>query len=100
MRYWSLSVIARNPMLPAPFLMELQRADVRTPSAGALYAYLEICSVTPPVEAPSLRLVKTVGAPDRRVFIKHPTPEEWLRLERGAIMDHEGETFMFLDAMH
>jgi hypothetical protein len=100
MRYWGLSHIVSSPALPPAYAAELRDFYYAPPSRAAYYAALGVCKDLPAVEAPNIVIVESIGAPNRRMFIDYPTLTEWLRLERTAVMEHDGYTFMLMDALH
>jgi hypothetical protein len=100
MKYWGLSHIVNNPALPPAYSTELANLHRVAPSEAAYYAAIGVCERMPAIEAPNLVIIETLGAPNRRMFTDYPDLTEWLRLERAAVMENDGFTFMLLDALH
>lgn len=99
MKYWPLSSIA--PHVPSPYLAEIMRGCAGLPvSHDAVRACSVAIQHVAPVSAPNTVYVLSVNAPARRVFLRHPGPEEWEALERVGITDDGGMLAMIVDALH
>ena len=93
--------IAQSPLLPAPYILELQNFYFRLPSERALHAALDVAVHTVPLEMPNLAVIETIDGSYHRTYTSHPTPEEWHRLERGGIVPFDdGTLFVLMDRIH
>lgn len=102
MKYWPLSLIAESPLLPPAYFMEVTDAG-RTcnMSRGAFLACGDVAMRTAPVDAPNMVVMESPGAPARRVYVRFPECEEWLRLERGGVVaGDDGLLHVLIDALH
>lgn len=101
MKHWPLSVVAQSPSMPAAFLPEFRQVYATCYlSWGAFHACGIVADHTPPREAPNLTIVRSVGAPARRVYTDYPTWEEWSQLERGGVFEHCNELIVLVDGLH
>lgn len=100
MRYWPMSVIADSPLMPPPHSIELRLMNRRAPSEAAYHACFEVARQTRAAPIHGLAFIESVGAPGRQVFTEHPSGDDWARLERVAVVDHDGYFFIIIDAMH
>jgi hypothetical protein len=48
----------------------------------------------------SMALIFSEGAPVRRTYLRHPTQENWLQLERGGFIATDEDFAFILDALH
>lgn len=100
MKFWPLSEIVASPAMPPCFVHELRNFYRRMPSEGAYHAAKAVAQHTKAVQAPNLVIIETLAGPSRRVYIDYPDEPEWLHLERATVMEHDGYTFILLDALH
>lgn len=100
MRYWPMSVIADSPLMPAPYAFEASQMGRRAPSEAAYHACFEVARQTRAAPIRGLAFIESVGAPARQAFTEHPSGDDWARLERAAVVDHNGCFFIIIDAMH
>ena len=101
MKYWPMMAIARSPLLPAPYVHELQNFYLRCPSKHAFEAALDVARHTAPLELPNLAVIETPGGTYHRTFTGRPSHDEWLRLERGGVVPFDdGTLFVLMDAIH
>lgn len=101
MRYWPMMAIANSPLLPAPYVLELQNFYFTIPSAKAFYAALDVAAATEALEMPNLAVIETLEGSYHRMFTGRPTLEEWQRLERGGIVPFDdGTLFVLMDQIH
>ena len=101
MRFWPLHVMACNPLLAAPYQLELQNFYLRTMSKPAYHATIDAARQTPAVDAPNLVIIETEGTNPRRMYVEYPEIDEWLRLERTCVMENDvGYAFIHTEALH
>lgn len=100
MIYWPLSVIATSPLAPPAYAEEIRQIAVYMPSRGAYHAAADIARHTPAVAAPNLVVIETAGGPPRLAYTGPPAGDEWLKLERGCIMENDGVMFILINGMH
>lgn len=96
-KYWPASV-----MLNSPFLRHDQKLElVNYRATGISEQTLQACrSVASQVQGLDVTMLHTEGAPLKRVYLKHPTRENWLALERNVFID-TGENFgLNVEALH
>lgn len=100
MRYWPLSIIRDSPLMAPAYAMELYGAmDAPYISQGALIACNEVSNHTRHIET-SLVIVHGTDAPMRRVYIRYPEFDEWMRLERGGFIATDESFGFVVDALH
>lgn len=100
MYYWPLA-----PMLRSPELQPEHKADLMTlgtahatMSESTLTACHRLACKLPACK--SLVIMSSEGAPMRRVYLKHPTNEEWDALERGGFVTAFNNFGFIMDALH
>lgn len=102
MKYWPLSAIKESPLMPPAFAWELCRVyQTCSLTQEAFNACGSVASYTAPQDTPNLAIVQSIGAPARRVYVGHPECDEWLRLERGGVIEgDDGLLHVIIDALH
>lgn len=100
MKYWPMSEIAQSPLLAPGYASELREFYRNKPSEGAFYAAIAVSRHMRPIEAPHLVVIQSVGTTNRRAYTDYPEIGEWLALERAAVMENDGFTFIMMDALH
>ncbi len=99
-KYWPMSVITHSPLMPASHTWELEQIYSRPLSNAAYNAVFPIVRQTAPIES-GLVIIESIEAPARRVYTEYPVFEDWLRLERGGIIEaNDGGLCIILDALH
>lgn len=100
MRYWPIA-----PMMDSPNLQDWQKSELTFLKSGrgrTSESTLQVCHTLAlnTIACTSMLLIRSQDAPFRRVYVKHPTRENWLALERGGFVDtHDGFGFI-MDALH
>lgn len=98
MKYWPVNAFLNHRRTPMGCRLELLNVAGLRLSEESLVACHQLSMTIP--ACTSLALICSEGAPTRRVYLKHPTMENWLQIERGGFID-TGEGFGFLmDALH
>jgi hypothetical protein len=100
MKFWPLSVIAANPLVPPAYAQELRDFNYHMPSQGAYWVAVEVASRTQPVQAPNLAVIGVVDGSARRIYLDYPNWDEWFYLERSTVIDDNGYVFILMDALH
>jgi len=87
--------------MPSYFQPELDdMARTLRLSQLAVTACGHVADNTRPREMPNLVIIETLGKPARQAFLNHPTDDEWLTLERLAVIQNDVQQFLIVDAMH
>lgn len=102
MNYWPLSVIRSSPLTPPEHAWELSRVyETMFLTEAAFRACAVIAQQTKPMKSPNLVIIESVNAPARRAYSGYPDTEEWLRLERGGVVEgSNGMLHVIIDALH
>lgn len=101
MKFWPASVIASSPLVPPGYALEINQLEHRLPSEGAYRAAVDVARRTRPINAPNMVVIETVEGRARRVYTAFPETDEWLRLERGGMIEtNEGFMFYMVDGLH
>lgn len=100
MRTWPLSMLVASPYMPLHLLPEIDLARIHGMSMHCADACIGVMQRTQAVNTPNLIVVETIGAHARRMFLNHPTHEEWHRLERICGHATEERSFILIDALH
>lgn len=100
MKFWPVSAIAHSAGLPARHAQELANFYVRLPSEAAYVACIHAVDRMEPVNAPNLVIIETIGAPLRWIYTRFPEFDEWMRLERANVVEHNNFRFILVNALH
>jgi len=97
MLYWPISVVRTSPLLPGDCAAELDALPAKlTLSIRACEACIYVIERTPPVKQDDLIAMegdeKTIP---KLVYAKQPTAEQWVRLERIAMIQGP-DCFLFI----
>lgn len=101
MRYWPLSVVMQSPLLgdwDRAALTLLRTGHMRKIPNDTLYTCHNAAQKIP--ACTSMLLMHTEDAGIRRVYVRHPTQENWLTLERGGFVDTGTGFGYVMDALH
>jgi hypothetical protein len=101
MNYWPFSTIRNSPLMPACYQYEIDMAP-RTCQLSplAFQACGDVAERTPPRAMPNLAIVETIDGPARQVFTDYPSFDEWLALERCAVIEGSYAIHIIIDATH
>lgn len=101
MNYWPMSVIRASPLMPACFHYELDMAPKNVYlSPLAFQACGDVASRTLPRDMPNLVIVETIDGPARQIFTDYPSFEEWLAVERFAVVEGSYALHLIIDGTH
>lgn len=100
MKYWPLSVIARNPLVPGHLCYEMLGPPWLL-SQNAINTAGQVAATMAPAIPNRLTCIETAQGPVRRIFLDYPTNDEFERLEPAGVMeDCYGVRFVLYDCFH
>lgn len=96
-RFWPMSYLLNSPALSAGQKLELQNYRL----VGISTHTLRTCRyVLNQMQSEDITIMHSEGAPFRRVYLKHPTQENWLALEREIFLDFGDGFGLNVDRVH
>lgn len=100
MKYWDTHELINSGKLRQRHRRDIKRLlDVGVPLPNAtLYEVYQIMKTQP--ACTSLVMVRSEGCAIRRVYLEHPTQENWLALERTGFTLTDDHFGFIMDALH
>jgi hypothetical protein len=99
-KMWPISIVAESPQMPAAYAWEVRQIYSRPPSEAAYYACVGVARGTQAIDT-GLVIIESADAPVRRAYLDYPEWDEWLRLERGGVVQAiNGDIFVIIDCLH
>ena len=96
-RFWPVSIMLNSAALKPEQKLELTSYGTAALSEQTFRICMYIASLA---QGMDITMLSTEGVPLRRVYLKHPPLENWMRLERAVFID-TGCGFAFnVDALH
>lgn len=96
-KFWPASIMLNSPSLRPEQKLELINYRVTGISEHTLRACRNVANCA---RGADITMLATDGVPLHRVYLKHPTRENWLALERNVFID-TGDNFGFsVDTLH
>ena len=101
MRYYPVSVVLSNPLLPVQYTADVHVLRTAGKMSHPLFrACQEVIAHMPDPGDDPLVIIESVGAPMRRAYITPPTFWQFARLERGGFHKKNGYCGFMIDAVH
>jgi len=99
MIYWPTTLIAKDPELHHTQVWELMCAERVQMSESTLMMAARIVDRTKACLSPMM-LIYSDGGPVRRIYLKHPSPEDFAALERGGFVASQQSFGYICDVLH
>lgn len=96
-KFWPASMLLTSAALRPEQKLELLNFRLTGISEPTLQACRHITSQ---IQGCDITMLHTEGVSLRRVYLKHPTRENWLRLERNVFIDTGNNFGLNVDVLH